>query len=92
MDKYNQLIQPWMFGDGETKGTCLWLHRLPKLIWGKENTLFGKRTVSEGREARIHKMAPGPDRSKLRSKTYQGIAHAMATQWSEYIISKKQNP
>lgn len=71
--KPDQIIQPWQFGHGETKATCLWLKNLPKLV--PTNTV-------EGREARIHKMPPGPDRWKERSRTYQGIATAMATQWS----------
>jgi site-specific DNA-cytosine methylase len=70
--KPEQIIQPWMFGHGETKATCLWLKNLPKLI---------PTDVVDGREARIHKMSPGPNRWKERSKTYQGIADAMATQW-----------
>ena len=70
--KYDQIIQPWQFGHGETKATCLWLKNLPKLK---------PTNIVEGREARIHKMVPGPDRSKLRSITYQGIADAMAEQW-----------
>jgi hypothetical protein len=70
--KPEQIIQPWMFGHGETKATCLWLKNLPKLI---------PTDVVEGREARIHKMSPGPNRWKERSKTYQGVAIAMATQW-----------
>lgn len=67
-----QTIQPWMFGHGETKATCLWLKNLPPL----EPT-----NVVEGREARIHKMPPGPDRWKERSRTFKGIAQAMAAQW-----------
>jgi len=70
--KYDQLVQPWQFGHGETKATCLWLVGLPKL----EPT-----EIVPGREARIHKMPPGPERSKERSKTYTGIARAMAEQW-----------
>lgn len=70
--KPDQVIQPWMFGHGETKATCLWLKGLPKLT---------PTNVVEGREARIHKMPPSPDRWKLRSKTYDGIAEAMAAQW-----------
>ena len=70
--KPDQIIQPWQFGHGETKATCLWLKGLPKL----EPT-----NIVSGREARIHKMAPSPDRWKERSKTYQGIADAMAKQW-----------
>jgi len=71
--KPDQLIQPWQYGHGETKATCLWLKGLP---------LLQPTNVVEGREARIHRMPPGKDRSKLRSVTYQGIADAMASQWS----------
>lgn len=71
--KPDQIIQPWQFGHGETKATCLWLKNLPKLT---------PTNIVEGREARIHKMAPGPDRWKERSRTYAGIAEAMALQWS----------
>lgn len=70
--KPDQIIQPWMFGHGETKATCLWLEGLPLLI---------PTNIVDGREARIHKMPPTPDRAKLRSMTYQGIADAMAEQW-----------
>lgn len=70
--KPDQTIQPWMFGHGETKATCLWLKNLPPLTPTK---------IVDGREPRIHRMAPGPDRWKERSKTYQGIADAMAEQW-----------
>ncbi len=70
--KPDQIIQPWQFGHGETKATCLWLKNLPKLV---------PTDVVEGREARIHKMSPGPDRWKERSRTYRGIAEAMADQW-----------
>jgi len=70
--KPDQIIQPWQFGHGETKATCLWLRMLPKL----KPTL-----LVDGREQRIWKMAPGPERSKNRSKTYNGIAKAMARQW-----------
>ncbi len=70
--KPDQIIQPWQFGHGETKATCLWLKGLPKLT---------PTNVVEGREARIHKMPPSPDRWKERSRTYQGIADAMAHQW-----------
>jgi site-specific DNA-cytosine methylase len=70
--KPDQIIQPWQFGHGETKATCLWLKNLPKL----------KPTqIVEGRENKIHRMAPGPNRWKERSRTYQGIADAMADQW-----------
>jgi hypothetical protein len=70
--KPDQIVQPWMFGHGETKATCLWLKGLPKLT---------PTDVVEGREQRIWKMPPSKDRSKLRSKTYTGIASAMAQQW-----------
>jgi len=70
--KPDQIIQPWMFGHGETKATCLWLKNLPKLI---------PTDVVEGREAKVHRMPPGPNRWKERSRTYQGIANAMAEQW-----------
>ena len=70
--KPDQIIQPWQFGHGETKATCLWLKNLPKLV---------PTNIVEGREARIHKMPPGPDRWKERSRTYEGIAAAMAAQW-----------
>lgn len=67
-----QTIQPWQFGHGETKATCLWLKNLPKLTPTK---------IVEGRTARIHLMPPSEGRSIERSKTYQGIADAMAGQW-----------
>jgi site-specific DNA-cytosine methylase len=70
--KPTQIIQPWQHGHGETKATCLWLKNLPALI---------PTNIVDGREARIHKMPPSLDRWKLRSKTYQGIADAMAEQW-----------
>lgn len=70
--KPDQIIQPWQFGHGETKATCLWLGGLPKL----EPT-----NIVPGREQKIWKMPPSKDRSKLRSKTYEGIAKAMAEQW-----------
>lgn len=74
--KYAQIIQPWMFGHGETKATCLWLKNLPKL----EPT-----NIVDGRVQRIHNMAPGPDRWRERSRTFTGIAEAMAEQWSKVI-------
>lgn len=70
--RQDQVIQPWQFGHGETKATCLWLKNLPKL----EPT-----NIVEGREGRIHKLPPSKDRWKIRSTTYQGIADAMAEQW-----------
>jgi len=70
--KPEQIIQPWMFGHGETKATCLWLKGLPKLT---------PTNIVDGREPRIHRLPPGPDRWKERSRTFQGIADAMAEQW-----------
>ncbi len=71
--KPDQIIQPWQFGHPETKATCLWLKNLPKL----------KPTeIVEGRKPRVHYESPGPDRWKNRSRTLQGIADAMAEQWS----------
>lgn len=71
--KPDQIIQPWQFGHGETKATCLWLKGLPKLAPTK---------VVDGRVPRVHHASPGPDRWKERSRTLQGIADAMADQWS----------
>ncbi len=72
--KPDQTIQPWQFGHGETKATCLWLKGLPKLM---------PTNIVDGRVNRIHRMPPSPDRWKLRSTTYQGIAAAMADQWGK---------
>lgn len=74
--KPDQIIQPWQFGHGETKATCLWLKNLPKL---------NPTNVVDGREARVHRMPPGPDRWRERSRTFQGIADAMAEQWGEDV-------
>jgi site-specific DNA-cytosine methylase len=74
--KPDQIIQPWMFGHGETKATCLWLNELP---------LLQPTDIVSGREARIHKMPPSADRGKLRSITYTGIAEAMAEQWGPLL-------
>lgn len=70
--EFTQSVQPWQFGHGEVKRTCLWLRNLPPLV---------PTHIVEGREARIHKASPGADRWKLRSETYQGITDAMADQW-----------
>jgi site-specific DNA-cytosine methylase len=76
--KPDQIVQPWMFGHGEVKATCLWLKNLPKLV---------PTNIVEGRIARVHKEPPGPDRWKNRSRTYQGIANAMAEQWGSVVES-----
>lgn len=74
--KPDQIIQPWMFGHGETKSTCLWLRALPKLQ---------PTNIVNGRQGKILSYPPSPDRWKIRSKTYQGIADAMASQWSNIV-------
>ena len=74
LEKYTQLIQPYQFGHTTSKATCLWLYGLPKL----EPT---KIIPKEQRTYDIHKMAPGPNRQKDRSRTFRGIANAMAEQW-----------
>lgn len=79
--KPDQTIQPWMFGHGETKATCLWLKNLPKLK---------PTNIVEGREPRIHRMPPGPDRWKERSRTFQGIADAMADQWGAFLTEYRR--
>lgn len=71
--KPDQIIQPWQYGHGETKGTCLWLKNLPKLT---------PTEIVEGREQRVWRMPPSDDRAKKRSKTFPGIAKAMAEQWA----------
>ena len=70
--KPDQIIQPWQFGHGETKATCLWLKGLPKLQ---------PTQIVDGRNDRIHRLSPSPDRWRERSRTYTGIAKAMAEQW-----------
>lgn len=77
--KPDQIIQPWQHGHGETKATCLWLKNLPALT---------SSNIVEGREARIHKMPPGPDRWKERSRTFAGIADAMAAQWGAHVTAQ----
>lgn len=74
--KPDQIIQPWQFGHGETKATCLWLKNLPKLR---------STNIVDGREARVHRMPPSKNRWKERSRTYQGVADAMAEQWGREV-------
>ena len=74
--KPDQIIHPWMFGHGETKATCLWLKNLPKLAPTK---------IVEGRDGRVWKESPNQDRWKNRSRTFPGIAEAMAIQWGEVV-------
>ena len=73
---FDQSIQPWEFGHGETKRTCLWLKNLPHLM---------PTRYVEGREHRIHRLSPGPMRGHERARTLVGIAEAMADQWGSYI-------
>jgi hypothetical protein len=73
----SQIIQPWQFGHGETKATCLWLKGLPRLT---------ATSLVEGREQRVFRMAPGPNRKADRSRTYPGIADAIAAQWGWHGI------
>ena len=73
--KPDQIIQPWQFGHGETKATCLWLKNLPML---------NPSNIVNGREQRLHRLPPSADRAKIRSKTYPGIAKAMAEQWGNF--------
>lgn len=74
-----QSIQPWQFGHGETKRTCLWLKNLPPLV---------PTNIVEGREPRVHFMSPGPDRWKERSRFFPGIADAMAEQWGGHALEQ----
>lgn len=80
--KPDQTIQPWLFGHGEVKATCLWLKNLPPL-----QPVVG---ISGGREARVHRASPGPERWKERSRTLLGIAEAMAEQWGDSVLSVAQ--
>jgi hypothetical protein len=75
--KPDQIIQPWQFGHGETKATCLWLKGLP---------LLSPTNIVSGREQRLHRLPPSPDRAKIRSKTFPGIAKAIAEQWGGFSI------
>jgi hypothetical protein len=78
--KYDQIIQPWMFGHMERKATCLWLKGLPKLV-ETNNVKEEMLKLPKREQQRLHYLPPSKDRAKLRSKTYQGIADAMADQW-----------
>jgi hypothetical protein len=77
--KPDQIIQPWQFGHGEVKATCLWLKNLPKLQ---------PTQIVDSRHARVHLMPPSPDRWKERSRTYVGIAEAMADQWGALALEE----
>ncbi len=79
--KPDQIIQPWQFGHGETKATCLWLKNLPKLV---------PTNIVDGREQRVFRTPPSPERWKIRSRTFQGIAKAMATQWGKNSLPPQE--
>lgn len=76
---YDQSFQPWQFGHGETKRICLWLKGLPKLT---------PTQIVEGREAKVHNCPPGPDRAKIRSRFFEGVAKAMVDQWKDIITGE----
>ena len=80
--KPDQIIQPWMFGHPETKATCLWLKNLPPLK---------PTNIVEGREGRVWKEPPSPNRWKNRSRTLKGVAEAMADQWGKFLVGGKQS-
>lgn len=75
---FTQSVQPWQFGDPETKRTCLWLRDLPPLT---------PTAIVEGRRARVHRMSPGPERQRERSRFFPGIAAAMAHQWGNHVLT-----
>lgn len=79
---YDQLLQPWWFGEGETKATCLWLKNLPPLM---------ASVVHPGREGKVWKEPPSPERKANRARTYIGLAEAMANQWSYYLKHKENS-
>lgn len=87
--KPDQIVQPWMFGEPETKATCLWLKGLPKLR-PTDDVHEAMEALPNAEKHRIHSMPPSPQRGMLRSKTYPGIADAMATQWGEYLIESEK--
>ena len=79
--KPDQIIQPWQFGHGETKATCFWLKNLPKLV---------PTNIVDGREQRVFRTPPSPERWKIRSRTFQGIAKAMASQWGKNTLPPQE--
>lgn len=80
---YSQIIQPWQFGHTERKATCLWLKNLPKLE-GTKNVKEEMLKLPKKEQQRLHYLPPSPDRWKIRSTTYKGIARAMAKQWGKF--------
>ena len=89
--KPEQIVQPWMFGHLETKATCLWLNNLP--ILAETNNVkkeMGLLPIKE--QSKIHYMSPGPERARLRSKTFTGFAKACAEQWGEFLRETYEKP
>ena len=84
--KYNQVIQPYMFGHTERKATCLWLFGLPELKEAN-NVMAEMKKLPKNQQQRIHYLPPGKDRAKLRSKTFSGVAEAIATQWGSFLLN-----
>ena len=85
--KPDQIVQPWMFGHPEFKATCLWLKGLPKLVPTNQLAVPAKGSPEWRAWNRVHRAPPGPDRWKDRSRTFEGLAKAMAEQWSAPITS-----
>lgn len=83
--KYDQCIQPYQFGHPESKATCFWLKGLPKLT-ETNNVKDEWKALPKNQAQKLHYLPPGPDRAKLRSKTFQGIAAAMAEQWGDHLL------
>lgn len=83
--KPDQIVQPWMFGHPETKATCLWLKGVPKLA-PTSDVRTEMEALPAAQRNRVHRMPPGPDRWKERSRTFEGIATAMASQWGQLDI------
>lgn len=86
--KYDQIIQPYMFGHSESKATCFWLKGLPKLQ-ETNNVKHIWKSLPKNEAQRIHYVSPGPERAKIRSKTFPGIAEAMAEQWGNFLNQSK---
>ena len=80
--KYSQTIQPWQFGENASKRTCLWLYNLPKL---KPTKIIKLKQYANQTKSGQNKLSPSPDRWKERSRTYRGIAEAMAQQWGNLL-------
>jgi hypothetical protein len=88
--RQDQVLQPWMFGHTERKATCLWLKKLPKLV-PTNNVKEEMLKLPKNKQQRLHYLPPSPERWKLRSTTYQGIADAMASQWASAVGAVPSN-